>query len=390
MNRSIDLLEELALASGNAFQLNRRGYLYVTADSNKIPEIQRGAEKSSQLGGGPLRIQRGSATDPQYAPNLLDQFSGAPSGADLILDQKLIRKHFPYLSPEVVAALHVRRAGWFSAHQLGSYLLEKARAHGVQLLEAKVSSIEIQSGRVRAVNLEDGRCLPIHSFVNAAGPYLKSVGQMLGVELPVYCELHLKVAFKDHQGIVPREAPLLIWLDSQFLPWSSEERDLLSADPETRWLLEEFPPGVHTRPEGPTDSPIALMLWEYSTKAIEPIFPPPLDLDYPEIAMRGLAKMLPGLSSYFEKPPRPILDGGYYTKTGENRPLIGPLPTRGSYVIGALSGYGLMASMAAGELLAAYLAGTALPRYSAAFSLERYQDPAYQALLEDWGESGQL
>jgi hypothetical protein len=49
-----------------------------------------------------------------------------------------------------------------------------------------------------------------------------------------------------------------------------------------------------------------------------------------------------------------------------------------------------MASMAAGELLAAYLAGTALPRYSAAFSLERYQDPAYQALLEDWGESGQL
>ena len=32
MNRSIDLLEELARESGNVFGLNRRGYLYATAD----------------------------------------------------------------------------------------------------------------------------------------------------------------------------------------------------------------------------------------------------------------------------------------------------------------------------------------------------------------------
>src|SRR5512137_2145144 len=32
MNRSIDLLEELARESGNRFMLNRRGYLFVTAD----------------------------------------------------------------------------------------------------------------------------------------------------------------------------------------------------------------------------------------------------------------------------------------------------------------------------------------------------------------------
>lgn len=390
MNRSIDLLEELASVSGNAFQLNRRGYLYLTADPKKIPEIQRGAEESSGLGGGPLRIQRGLASDPPYSPNLLDQFPGAPSGADLILDQQLIRRYFPYLSPKVVAALHVRRAGWFSAQQLGSYLLEKARAHGVQLVQTRVKGVELKSGRVQAVRFEDGRRLPSRYFVNAAGPYLKDVGQMLGVELPIYCELHLKVAFKDHLGIIPREAPLLIWLDSQVLPWSSEERELLAADPETLRLLEEFPPGVHTRPEGPADSPIVLMLWEYSTKEIDPIFPPPLDPDYPEIAMRGLSAMLPALTAYFDRPPRPILDGGYYTKTRENRPLIGPLPVEGAFIIGGLSGYGLMASLAAGDLLAAYIAGTALPRYAPAFSLDRYQDPVYLDLLENWGTSGQL
>src|SRR5207344_627642 len=33
MNRSIDLLEELARESGNVFRMNRRGYLFATADA---------------------------------------------------------------------------------------------------------------------------------------------------------------------------------------------------------------------------------------------------------------------------------------------------------------------------------------------------------------------
>ena len=31
-----------------------------------------------------------------------------------------------------------------------------------------------------------------------------------------------------------------------------------------------------------------------------------------------------------------------------------------------------------------------LPRYAPAFRLDRYDDPAYQKLLESWGDSGQL
>src|SRR3990172_11783289 len=36
MNRSIDLLEELAEASSNIFQLNRRGYVFLTANQNHV------------------------------------------------------------------------------------------------------------------------------------------------------------------------------------------------------------------------------------------------------------------------------------------------------------------------------------------------------------------
>src|SRR5512134_2445487 len=36
MNCSIDLMEILADENGNVFRMNRRGYLYVTADESKV------------------------------------------------------------------------------------------------------------------------------------------------------------------------------------------------------------------------------------------------------------------------------------------------------------------------------------------------------------------
>ena len=36
-------------------------------------------------------------------------------------------------------------------------------------------------------------------------------------------------------------------------------------------------------------------------------------------------------------PSHAVIDGGYYCKTQENRPLVGPLPVAGAYMIGALS-----------------------------------------------------
>jgi sarcosine oxidase, subunit beta len=56
----------------------------------------------------------------------------------------------------------------------------------------------------------------------------------------------------------------------------------------------------------------------------------------------------------------------------------------------ALSGYGLMAAPAAGELIAAQITGADVPSYAPKFRLDRYQDPAYQALLANWGSTGQL
>ncbi len=402
MNRSIDLMEKLADESGNVFHLNRRGYLYVTADESQIPAMKERSERISKLGAGQLRIHTPETS--AYQPVLrqssgqapLEGFHNQPEGADLLLGSPLIQMHFPYLTENTVAALHVRRAGWLSAQQLGMYLLERARTLsgtgklGVRFESARVTGIDVENNRVKGVCLSTGERIDSPIFINAAGPYLKEVGGMLGIEIPVHTELHLKAAIRDTLAVVGRDAPLLIWNDPQSLPWTDEERSFLAGDPETTWLTKPFPSGVHTRPEGTGDSQIILMLWEYQEKVTEPVWPPRLDEQYPEIALRGLAAMLPGMKGYFDRMPRPQLDGGYYTRTRENRPLVGPLPVEGAYVTGAVSGYGIMSACAVGELLARHVTGMELPEYAPAFALSRYEDPEYLKRLETWADSGQL
>lgn len=388
MNHSIDLMEVLAEESGNVFRMNRRGYLYVTADEGKVAHLRKTSQRISDLGAGSLRVHSSSSL--YYQPPLKEGYQAQPTGADLLIGNELIHKYFPYVTEHAVAALHVRRAGWLSAQQLGMYLLETARQQGVRFQTDRVTGVEVQSDCVKGVRLDSGKRINAPIFINAAGPYLREVGQLLDVNIPVHTELHLKTAIKDPLGVVGRDAPLLIWMDSQFLPWQDDERQALAEEDETRWLTEVFPAGVHTRPEGGGESQTILMLWEYQTKLMEPIWPPVMDEQYPEIALRGLTAMLPRMKEYLGKMPRPQLDGGYYTKTRENRPLVGPMGAEGAYVIGAVSGYGIMSACGAGELLAAHVTGKDLPVYTPAFSLSRYEDVEYTKQLENWSESGQL
>jgi glycine/D-amino acid oxidase-like deaminating enzyme len=388
MNRSIDLLEGLAAESGNVFRMNRRGYVYATADSAHAAELVKTAEAGAALGAGPLRRHPGGEP---YQPAAPFGYRDQPAGADLLLEPALIRRHFPYIASDTLAILHARRCGWLSGQQLGMCLLEQARRHGVRVLDGRVEGIDVARGRVEGVRV-GGTTVATRRFVDAAGPFLADVARLLdGVELPVFSERHVKIAFEDHLGVVPREAPFLIWDDPQALDWTQEERAGLAASDELRWMLEPFPAGVHLRPEGSSpESRTVLIIWAYHTEAADPVFPLPPDPYFPELALRGMSRMIPGFRAYRERMPRVYLDGGYYTKTRENRPLIGPLPVEGAYVVGALSGYGLMAACAAGELLAAHATGGSLPGYAPAFAPARYDDPAYLARLEAWGPTGQL
>ena len=388
MNRSIDLIEEVARATGNRINLNRRGYAFATADEAKIPFLQSMAQMAETRGGGPARFHDRGASN--YTPSPDRGFDFPLTGADVITDAGLIREHFPYFAPETVAVAHARRAGWLSAQQLGMTMLEAARERGVTLVRGTVVGVDAGT-RVRAVHVEhagERRTIETSHLVLAAGPMQKAMAQLIGIDLPLYAERHHKVSFADTLSAVPRSAPMMIWLDEQRLPWSGEERAALEQDEDARWLLAPFPAGVHGRPDG---AHATLVLFNHHGEPVAPEFPlPEPPPHYAEIALRGMSTMVPALQAYAGKFARPYVDGGYYMRTRENRPLIGPLPVEGAYVSCGFSGFGVMASCGAGDLVARHVTGGELPDYAPAFLLSRYDDPEYRALLENWGDGGQL
>jgi glycine/D-amino acid oxidase-like deaminating enzyme len=268
-------------------------------------------------------------------------------------------------------------------------MLKHALGNGVQLIRSAVTEVETAGGRVQAVLLDNGQLIPTPVFINAAGPMLKQVAALMGVDLPVYSEVHIKVGFRDHLGVVPRDAPMFIWCDPQGIGWTDEERRML-AEEHRNDLLGFMPPQCHARPEGGGDSQWVVGLWEYHRIIQEPVWPLPEDPLYPEVVLRGLRTMAPGLDRYLDHLPQPVVDGGYYTKTKENRPLVGPLPIEGAYLVGAFSGFGVMAAAAAGELAALYVTGGELPSYAPAFALSRYEDPTYLAEIENVTDTGQI
>jgi len=376
MDRSVDLLEELECP------LTQRGYVYFTASQEGLDRFERRARAVSQAGAGQLRVHRPlSGTAPCEAAR---EWGRAHSGADLITDPDLIGRLWPAVNRDVVGALHVRRAGWLDAQQLGARLLGEARSAGVVLVHRSVVGIERDRHGVTAVVLDDGDRIETPQVVLATGPMIQESVGLLGESLPVRAELHLKVAFKDHLGFVPRNAPLLIWEDPQQLTWDDEERTALrDIDPA---LLESLPGGAHLRPEGGPDSPWVLGLWEYEARDMRPTFPIHIDSMYAEVVLRGLATMIPALTPYLDRLPQSVVDGGYYMKTPGNLPIVGPLGTPGAFVLGALSGYGIMASQAAAELVALYATGSSLPAYAEAFRLERFDDPTHLASVADTGQ----
>jgi glycine/D-amino acid oxidase-like deaminating enzyme len=369
VSRSIDLMEETARASANFFRMNRRGYLFATADPENLVEMERTAAQVSGYGMGAVRRHTSANS---YEPPPAEGFEDQPDGADILVGGA-VRSAFPFLAPETIGAVHVRRAGTLNAVALGAWMLKRAIANGADVIRDRVSAIETSGGRVTGVKLASGSTIETNVVIGAAGPELHRFGDMLGLELPVRHELHHKMCFRDTMGAVPRSAPFVIWND----PIRLGDRD--------------FPGGVHMRPVDLTGGDELYLIWTYETEPREYVWPPVFDPEYSEIVLEGCARMIPEMAHYIGSGSMGVVDGGYYCKTPENRPLIGPLPVSGAFVIGALSGIGLMSSHACGELVAKHVMGESLPDYARWFLPSRYDDPQYRTLIEGWGSLvGQL
>jgi glycine/D-amino acid oxidase-like deaminating enzyme len=424
MERSVDLLEDRAAECDNAFNLNRRGYWFVSATKEGAAQHRLAADDTAVAGTGGVRLLAEAGHGIRYRSDV--PFGAAAlspsrpaherSAALLFSGRKAIHEYTsglpPFLATDASSLLVCSRAGWMSAQQMGMHLLTQARAAGTRTLSpATLRSVASDDrGRVASVALSvPGTSEPLtvrcSAVVNAAGPYAGVVDGIMRAAatpsspagpsrpagaMPVMNELHAKAILRDSRLAVPADAPMVVWSDPIRLPWSDDEAESLTEmGGFEATLAGQLPGGFHLRPY-PGQPHSLLMLWEaVHTDIRVPLSPPqPPELRTPlfaELVVRALSRAIPALGGYIghdgSMAATVSCDGGYYTKAPDNLPLIGPVvgAPRGAYVCSGLSGYGMMASNAAGELLAQHVAGGPLPdAYADKFLPERWESEAYR------------
>ena len=175
--------------------------------------------------------------------------------------------------------------------------------------------------------------------------------------------------------MIPRDLPFSIDLDPQTLDWSVDEREYLSENAETSWLLDTLPGATHCRPDGGVTGNWVKLGWAYNQKPDLDLQDQKTEASFPEVVLRGTSRLQPSLKAYYGKlPSRRVHYGGWYNMTNENWPLIGPMQLNGAFMNCAMSGFGTMASCAAGELCAKWIAGDTLPSFATSFSAKRYDN----------------
>ncbi len=220
-----------------------------------------------------------------------------------------------------------------------------AQARGVEIVrETEVTGIRLAHGRVAEVRTSHGN-IATPLVVNAAGPWAKSVGRMLGVDVPVAPERrHIFIASPPgggswddagNAGRVPVNKLLVIDFDSTFY-FHREGGGLLfgMGDPDEQ-------PGFDIT-----------VRWDFLPKVIE-------------VAMQRLPALADAAVSHAW--------AGLYEMTPDHNPIIGPSSdVEGFYTIAGFSGHGFQHAPAAGRVLADVITGRD-PKFDLSpFALDRF------------------
>ena len=110
-------------------------------------------------------------------------------GAEIaLLSPTDLASRFPWLETRDLAAgtLGLKGEGWFDGYSLLTALARKARSQGARFLRGEVSGVEVQGSRVQTIALANGSRVRCGRFINAAGPWARSVARLAGVDLPVF------------------------------------------------------------------------------------------------------------------------------------------------------------------------------------------------------------
>ena len=304
-----------------------------------------------------------------------------------ITDSRSIRNEYPYLGEDIEKVVSIKNAGNIDVYAMGSLMLREAKKRGAIQIEGEIKTIQKTNASYEII-LDSTKTIVADTLVIASGPFINHVANMVGLQFPIENTLQRKFIIPDPKKIIPRDMPFTIFADTQFLNWSKEEKDFFASDEKYKWLLGEFPGGLHIKPEGEGIK----LGWAFNTNNEFPQWETPFSDFFPQVVLKGACSFIPQLSAYENDIPTPITEyAGYYTRTKDNWPLIGPTKIPNVFVIGALSGYGTMTACAAGQLCSKYILNDQeLPDYAPYFHPNKYQNPAIVKEINAIKSDGQL
>jgi sarcosine oxidase, subunit beta len=248
------------------------------------------------------------------------------------LDGDEVRRHFPYISPDVLAARYRAGDGFLNPKEITLGFVAASEAAVVTGCE--VTGLHVEGRRLASVETTRGE-ISTGLTVIAAGPFSGEVAALAGVELPVQAVRRQKVTMPEVPE-VPQDAPMTID-DDTGAHWRPGLRGayLLYTDPDE-------PPGPPAE-DLPTDHGFALGLLDPES----PVSVARISPFWRDVWERGTANW--------------ILQAGQYTMTPDHRPLLGPTPVEDLYVNTGYSGHGVMGSAAGGRIVVDTLTGRLSP-----------------------------
>jgi sarcosine oxidase subunit beta len=227
---------------------------------------------------------------------------------------------------------------------------QAARAAGVEILrETEATGIKMDRGKIAAVETNRG-AISTRSVVNAAGPYARGIGEMIGVQIPI-------LPYRRHIFITE---PILDRARGPGAQRTIPPNHIMVIDFETSFYFHREGAGILYGMSDPGEQPgyDVTVKWEF-LESVTPVAVRRL----PALAETSIAHAWAGL----------------YEVTPDAMPIIGPVESiPGFYIIGGFSGHGFQHCPAAGRILADMMTpGSAPADFDlATFSFARFDDGA--------------
>jgi sarcosine oxidase subunit beta len=312
---SIRLLERFNEAVGYEIDFYQDGYLFLLSTEKDFSDFRRNVEMQRRLG----------------------------VDVELLAPDEALRLAPGLAVERVIGATFCAQDGIADPNGVTMGFAKAAQAAGAEICrDTEAMGIEIEDDRIAAVNTTRG-AISTRTVVNAAGPYARNVGAMVGLDVPV-------LPYRRHIFITEPIPPGL----------HAPASRIMVIDFETTFYFHREGGGILFGMSDPAEpsSYSSTVSWEFLEKvtktAVERL---------PCLGDAGIAHAWAGL----------------YEMTPDAMPIIGPSSdVEGFFIVAGFSGHGFQHSPAAGRVLAEMIVNGAASDFDKTpFSFERFSRGSY-------------